>query len=257
MSRAFEGSAAGPLPAETVLECGVCWWVYDPAVGDPTGYVEPGTAFSSLPEAWRCPSCDADQGKFMVLTVGAPTGAALGEPAAAHRPAAEAEGEGGIEVARSETMGHPQVVALLAAYHKAEAAMVGLPVHNGALRVEAIGFRPFADGVVGVIVTPWCMNLTFVPDDPMAPPPVAIGASRQHVFPSGTYSFIMGRMEGVGMVETCSLFSPMDEFTAQDDARAAAEAAAEALFEAPEEEEPAKPKTVTRRFVLTRNGAEI
>ncbi|MGF1455715.1 MAG: [NiFe]-hydrogenase assembly chaperone HybE [Alphaproteobacteria bacterium] len=262
MSRSFEGSATGPLPADTVLECGVCWWVYDPREGDPTGYVDPGTAFSALPEHWRCPSCDADQSKFMVLNAGTapfdtgsvprptpPTG--MGALAAGAQNASAPDSS----IQDPSTQGDA-LARLLGAYRKAEEAMVGLPVHNGALRVEAVGFRAFGEGFAGIVITPWCMNLTYVPSDASAPPPVAIGASRQHVFPSGTYSFIMGRMDGVGTVETCSLFSPMDDFTAQDDARAAAMAAVEALFEAPEEEEAPKPKAVTRRFILTRNGAE-
>ncbi len=239
MSRAFEGSAAGQLPAETVLECGVCWWVYDPAEGDPVGYAEPGTPFSALPPEWRCPSCDADKGKFMVLG-----DAVTSAPAAlAPVPAEDRTQEG-------------RVAALVSAYRVAEDAMVGLPVHNGALAVEALGFRPHGEGFAGIIVTPWCMNIVVLPADPAALPAVAVGASRQHVFPSGSYSFIMGRMDGVGTVETCSLFSPMDEFASQDGARAAAEAAVQELFEAPPEPEKPAPREVSRRFILTRNGAD-
>ena len=32
-------------------ECTVCGYIYDPAVGDPTTDVKPGTAFEDLPEA--------------------------------------------------------------------------------------------------------------------------------------------------------------------------------------------------------------
>ena len=66
----FEGSYLGDaarLPASARLECKICWWVYDPALGDPVWQVEPGTAFSALPAHWRCPQCDGAAEQFMVL----------------------------------------------------------------------------------------------------------------------------------------------------------------------------------------------
>ena len=48
----FEGSYLGnsaQLPSNARLECKICWWVYDPAVGDPVWQIEPGTAFNDLP----------------------------------------------------------------------------------------------------------------------------------------------------------------------------------------------------------------
>lgn len=66
----FEGSYLGndgKIGAATQLECGICWWVYDPAAGDPMAHVSPGTPFSALPAQWRCPNCDAPKHKFMVL----------------------------------------------------------------------------------------------------------------------------------------------------------------------------------------------
>ena len=66
----FEGSFLGngaQLPAATRLECKICWWVYDPQLGDPVWQIEPGTAFNDLPAHWRCPECDGDAEQFMVL----------------------------------------------------------------------------------------------------------------------------------------------------------------------------------------------
>lgn len=66
----FEGSYLGDdarLDASDRLECGICWWVYDPSVGDPSAHVAAGTPFAALPEQWRCPNCDAPKHKFMVL----------------------------------------------------------------------------------------------------------------------------------------------------------------------------------------------
>ena len=37
--------------------CIVCDYIYDPAVGDPSQDVAPGTVFEELPEDWVCPDC--------------------------------------------------------------------------------------------------------------------------------------------------------------------------------------------------------
>jgi rubredoxin len=49
------------------LECGICWYVYDPALGDEVEQVPPGTPFSSLPAHWHCPQCDAERDRFLPL----------------------------------------------------------------------------------------------------------------------------------------------------------------------------------------------
>lgn len=66
----FEGSYLGDrarLPADARLECKICWWVYDPAIGDPVWQIAPGVTFVELPAHWRCPTCDGDADQFMVL----------------------------------------------------------------------------------------------------------------------------------------------------------------------------------------------
>ncbi|MEL7028302.1 MAG: [NiFe]-hydrogenase assembly chaperone HybE [Pseudomonadota bacterium] len=231
MSQAFESSAAGAIGPDAVLECGVCWWTYDPDIGDETRDIPPGVAFTDLAENWRCPACDAEKSKFMVVNAGA---------------RGRVAGDRSLEA---------RLADLTAAYDRADASMTGLPVHNDRLAVEMVGFREHEEGFVGVVVTPWCMNLTVIPSDPDAPPPGALGSSRSIAFPSGSYSFIAGRLDGFGLVESCSLFSPMDEFQDVETVRAAAEAAMEGLYDAPEPK-PAKEKAVSRRFVLTLNGAQ-
>lgn len=76
MSSGFEGSAhfegsylgdATKIAPYTRLECKICWWVYDPAEGDPVWQILPGTPFYQLPSHWRCPNCDGSAEQFMVL----------------------------------------------------------------------------------------------------------------------------------------------------------------------------------------------
>lgn len=66
----FEGSYLGDdnkINADVKLECGICWWEYDPERGDEVWDIPAGTAFTALPDHWRCPNCDAPKHKFMVL----------------------------------------------------------------------------------------------------------------------------------------------------------------------------------------------
>jgi len=54
-------------PEDARLECGICWYVYDPAVGDPIAQVPPTTPFAALPATWRCPQCDGPRDQFLRL----------------------------------------------------------------------------------------------------------------------------------------------------------------------------------------------
>ncbi len=44
--------------------CTVCGYVYDPAVGDSSADIPPGTAFEDLPEDWVCPDCGVGKDMF-------------------------------------------------------------------------------------------------------------------------------------------------------------------------------------------------
>ncbi len=44
--------------------CEVCGYIYDPAEGDPDNDVEPGTAWSDVPEDWLCPVCGVSKDEF-------------------------------------------------------------------------------------------------------------------------------------------------------------------------------------------------
>ncbi len=44
--------------------CEVCSYEYDPAVGDESQGIPPGTAFADLPDDWVCPICAAAKSEF-------------------------------------------------------------------------------------------------------------------------------------------------------------------------------------------------
>lgn len=45
-------------------QCTVCGYIYDPAEGDPSQGVQPGTEFTNLPDNWVCPECGAEKDMF-------------------------------------------------------------------------------------------------------------------------------------------------------------------------------------------------
>jgi len=49
------------------LECRICWYVYDPKVGDEIQQIPPGTPFLKLPDYWHCPECDSEPGSFLPM----------------------------------------------------------------------------------------------------------------------------------------------------------------------------------------------
>ena len=112
--------------------------------------------------------------------------------------------------------------------------MEGVPILNHALSVQAVGGRDWSDGWLCVLITPWFMNLMFLPGSEKEPG-VAIGTKRNFAFPAGQFEFIAGQEDGLGHYWMCSLFSPVFEFPDQEAAEATALAAIDALFETDDE----------------------
>ena len=44
--------------------CSVCGYVYDPAIGDADGGINPGTSFEDIPDDWVCPVCGVSKDEF-------------------------------------------------------------------------------------------------------------------------------------------------------------------------------------------------
>ncbi len=120
---------------------------------------------------------------------------------------------------------------LTAAFRAAAARMQGLAVLNPALAVEAVAFAPWDQHWLGVMLTPWFMNLTLLPRNPRAWQPLPIGAKRRYDFPAGEYEFVGANDDAIGAYQVCSLFSPVHEFADQETARLVATLAREALFD--------------------------
>ena len=227
MSASFEDSylgAAGKISKAALMECKICWTPYDPADGDETRQIEPGTAFVDLPVDWTCPTCDGAKDQFMVL---------------------EDQGTPGLVFAPMTD----KVRALVGEFQEIHhGKMRGTPFCNQSLHVEAVGFRPWNGNYLGVLVTPWFMNLAIMPGPEVDWSGLATGAKELIDFPSGPYEFIHAVRPAFGGYKVCSLFSPMAEFPSQLQATDVARAVLVVLFqsELPEPGEPAEASRATQ-----------
>lgn len=109
--------------------------------------------------------------------------------------------------------------------------MEGVPVLNERLCVKAIGFHEWNGYQLGILITPWFMNLMLLPATVKVSNESKIGDIQTHIFPSGAYDFIVGYEEQFGVYLSCSLFSPMFEFEDQEAADLTAQEALAALID--------------------------
>ena len=199
-SGGFEGSFLGAtdkISPLAIMECKICWTPYDPAEGDDTRQVMPGTAFLDLPDDWSCPGCSAPKAQFLVREdPGAPSAAVMAEM-------------------------ESRTKALVADFTE---------VFHSRMHVQAVAFQPYEGGFLGVLIAPWFMNLVMLP----GPDRVALKTGEKEVltFPSGAYEFMHAAREMVGPYLACALFSPMGDFTSQLQAVDVARAAMIELFKA-------------------------
>nr|WP_274600184.1 [NiFe]-hydrogenase assembly chaperone HybE [Thiocystis violacea] len=122
--------------------------------------------------------------------------------------------------------------------------MSGLPILNPSLAVQVVGGTILGGDWLGVLVTPWCMNLVLVPGAASANRPGPVGIKQMVALPAGGVEMIGSEESGIGPFSACSLYSPMGDFADQAAAVATARAILEALL-LPEQASP-KPAVVAR-----------
>lgn len=108
--------------------------------------------------------------------------------------------------------------------------MADLPFVNPALRVEAVDFGLWQGQWLGVLLTPWAMNLILLPHVPGDWQEVPPGEIRRVLFPAGEFEFVAAADDRIGQWQSCSLFSPMSEFPDHGAALLVARAVRSALF---------------------------
>lgn len=96
--------------------------------------------------------------------------------------------------------------------------MQGIPILNSAIRIQALGFQLFQGRVIGIIITPWLMNVVILPTDDEDWSHMNLGDKRPHKFSSRTYKFMLNEFDGIGLCQTHSLYSPMQSFASHEQA---------------------------------------
>ena len=207
----FEGSYLGAndkISPRAIMECKICWTPYDPAEGDDLRQVLPGTPFFALPDDWSCPNCDAPKEQFLVSE------------------------DPGSDAAQEAAFLNTRTTALVADFTEVwHAKMRDVPMVNKVLQVEAVGFMIHEGRPLGVLISPWFMNLVQLPAEGEDWSDLVPGAKEVISFGSGDYEFIHNAREMTGGYKACSLFSPMGEFKTQAQAVDVARAVMVALFE--------------------------
>ncbi|MEN8132714.1 MAG: [NiFe]-hydrogenase assembly chaperone HybE [Pseudomonadota bacterium] len=127
---------------------------------------------------------------------------------------------------------HSAVIRLVEAYRNiSEQRMQGLPIVNERLEVEAVGFTLWEGRWLGIIISPWFMNLTLLPAEHEDWSDLDWGAKRVWGLPSSDYEFIVSPIEGVGVHQSLSMFTTVTDFPDQHVARAVAQAIMDKLLE--------------------------
>jgi [NiFe] hydrogenase assembly HybE family chaperone len=134
--------------------------------------------------------------------------------------------------------------------------MRGLAFVNRALRVQAVDFRPWEGHWLGVLVTPWSINLMLTPYERSAWRPVQAGIKRRFSFPAGDFEFIDALDTVLGEYRMCSLFSPAMEFEDHATAELVARLAREALFDATLDDSAATPVSDSTESTLAQIGEQ-
>lgn len=122
--------------------------------------------------------------------------------------------------------------------------MLGMPLLNPALAVRALGFGRVYRDWLGVLITPWCMNLLMLPTTDSDWRTQSPGNKFEQAFPYGSFEFTVAREAQLGTYAQCSLFSPMFQFADQTAAVTAGLSALQALLSHP------APRAVSRRDML-------
>jgi [NiFe] hydrogenase assembly HybE family chaperone len=108
--------------------------------------------------------------------------------------------------------------------------MRGIPLLNPALRVQCVGLQAYQGRSVGIVITPWLMNLLLLPAADEDWSELQLGAKQTHRFPANEFRFLVNEIDGIGTCQTHSLHSPMHEFMHQEHAVAAAESFMQTLM---------------------------
>jgi [NiFe] hydrogenase assembly HybE family chaperone len=118
--------------------------------------------------------------------------------------------------------------------HIGETAMCDLPIYNHALEVDAIGFESTEAGWLGVLITPWFINVILLPKQTQEAT-IPLGEKVTHELVSGEHEFTVGEDDELGRYDFITLASPTLRYKSHQAARDAAQKALVKLLTPPDE----------------------
>lgn len=139
-------------------------------------------------------------------------------------------------------------------FQTAALSMRELPVFNARLHVELRDWRQIEGlGGLALLITPWCMNLLWLPDEAQVQDWPSKGSKVLLPLPSGDYECVAHLCPVLGHYASASLCSPMGHFESQEEAQGMADEVLRLLYT---QEEIAstrpEPTGVTRRGLFRR-----
>ena len=140
--------------------------------------------------------------------------------------------------------------------------MRDMPFVNPVLGVEAVGFRRHEGDWLGVMITPWFLNLFLIHGGGKLWGDIPAGERRYLNLPCGTLQFLADDDPDLGPYQYCPLIAPVSDLPDMATARQAAHQALVTVLSPPPEtlvdsspESPGavdeKPKPVSRRGFLS------
>ena len=106
----------------------------------------------------------------------------------------------------------------------------GLPIYNDKLFVEAVDFQACAGGQIGVLITPWFVNVMLFPDDDKSWQFKELGEKVKFNLPTGEHEFSVGEEDVIGRYLFRSVVSPTHCYKSQSPAQSAARKALSQLM---------------------------
>jgi len=128
-----------------------------------------------------------------------------------------------------------------------------LPLLNNRLTVDAVGFESMGVHEIGVLITPWFMNLVVLPGDDQWDE-LAQGSRCQVELPAGCMEFNVGGNESIGTFLTAVLFRAVTDFPDHETARDVAREVMSRLFTDPEQAAQQVAPRMSRRALFSRAG---
>jgi len=127
--------------------------------------------------------------------------------------------------------------------------MAGIQILNNDLIVEAVEFQTWEDRVVGMMVTPWFINLIMLPKEGENWEKEELGAREKFNFPQKECLMAVNEIEGFGYCKTFSLYSPVNDFPNPESARITAAIFLRDLLDENKREDPTYSEEQIQRYL--------